>query len=284
MPCWKHDIEISVLSGGMTNMNYRIRDGDQCCVVRLGDDVPEHLILRENEGVSSEAAARCGFSPDVLYREPGILVIRFVDGTVFREEDIRDPEVLVRLTRLLKQFHRDMPRALNGYPILFWVFQVLRHYRNMLEQGNSPYRDQVPGLMGIADRLEQDVGPVNLVFGHNDLLPANFIDDGSKIWLIDFDYAGFNSPLFDLSNLASNSQLDVEAERRMLGLYFDGEPGDRLWKSYNAMKCASLLRETMWSMVSEIYSELDFDYAGYTRENDDRFRRAYQRYKQEFWS
>ncbi len=263
-------------------MNYRVQDGGHCYVVRLGNDVPEHLILRENEGASSEAAARCGFSPDVVYRETGILVIRFVDGTVLGEEDVRNPETLVRLTRLLKRFHGDMPRTLKGYPILFWVFQVLRHYQNMLEQGNSHYQDRVPQLMDIADRLEQDVGPVNLVFGHNDLLPANFIDDGNKIWLIDFDYAGFNSPLFDLSNLASNSQLDAGAERTMLGMYFDEEPDDRLWKSYNAMKCASLLRETMWSMVSEIYSGLDFDYTGYTRENNDRFRRAYRLYKQEF--
>ena len=131
-------------------------------------------------------------------------------------------------------------------------------------------------LLGRAAHLESAVGPVEIVFGHNDLLAANFIDDGDRIWLIDWEYAGFNSPLFDLGGLASNNELDAAQERWMMERYFGASPGEALLASYAAMKCASLLREAMWSMVSELHSGIDFDYAAYTGENLERFERAWE--------
>jgi thiamine kinase-like enzyme len=133
----------------------------------------------------------------------------------------------------------------------------------------------LPRLIVAAEAMERAVGPVDLVFGHNDLLAANLIDDGTRLWLVDFEYAGFGSPLFDLANLATNNQLPEDRERRLLEAYFDAAPGDGTWRAYAAMKCASLLRETLWSMVSEIHSTLDFDYAAYTAENLARFERTY---------
>ncbi len=284
LPCWRGQITVEPLSGGMTNHNFRVEDCGNQYVVRLGADVAEHLLWRENEGRVSITAAKCGFSPAVFYREPGVLVIDFIEGRVFSGEDVKNPENLRRLVDLLQRFHRRMPLEFESYTILFWVFQVLRHYHNVLASRDSAYMDQIPELMEIARHLERTVGPVEIVFGHNDLLPANFIDDGEKIWLIDFDYAGFNSPLFDLSNLASNSELEEEQERHLLALYFDGPVTADLWRRYHAMKCASLLRETMWSMVSEVCSTIDFDFAGYTRENQARFELAYQYYTQVFGS
>ena len=120
------------------------------------------------------------------------------------------------------------------------------------------------------------------MFGHNDLLAANFIDDGERIWLIDFDYAGFNSPLFDLANLASNSELDDAQEQELLHRYFDAAPGAALQRSFQAMKCASLLRETLWSMVSELHSRVDMDFADYTQKNLARFESAYQQYRDHY--
>ena len=115
--------------------------------------------------------------------------------------------------------------------------------------------------------LESAIGPIDLVFGHNDLLPANFLHDGTRLWLIDWDYAGFNSPLFDLGGLAANTALTQGQETRMLQSYFGRPASPDLWRSYLAMKAAAALRETLWSMVSEVQSSLDFDYAGYTTAN-----------------
>jgi thiamine kinase-like enzyme len=139
---------------------------------------------------------------------------------------------------------------------MFWVFHVIRDYAGTLRDGKSRSLPLLPKLLERAEKLEAAVGPIEVVFGHNDLLAANFIDDGDRLWLVDWDYAGFNSPLFDLSNVGA-------------------PPDAALRRRYQAMACASLLRETMWSMVSEIHSTLDFDYVAYTDENLTRFERGY---------
>ncbi|HER27696.1 MAG TPA: choline kinase, partial [Rhodospirillales bacterium] len=112
----------------------------------------------------------------------------------------------------------------------------------------------------------------------NDLLAANFIHDGDRLWLIDWDYAGYNSPLFDLGGLASNNEFSADQEHQLLQAYF-GSPADAdLMRRYAAMKCGSLLREALWSLVSEIHSKIDFDYVAYSDQNLARFRRAYSEF------
>ena len=245
----------------------------------LGEDDPIHLISRANEIASCEAAYKIGVSPELVYHESGMLVVRFVEGKVYQESDVREPDNLPRIIKVLKRFHREVPRHFKQIPVMFWVFQVLRHYHNLIATGDSAHHARLEALSRISTELEQAVGPVEIVFGHNDLLAANFIDDGEQIWLIDFDYTGFNSPLFDLSNLASNNELDTDQEQRMLEQYFETELDQGRLESYHAMKCASLLRETMWSMVSELHSRVDMDFAEYTAMNLARFESVYSDYQ-----
>ena len=134
---------------------------------------------------------------------------------------------------------------------------------------------ELPRLLAAAEGLEETVGPIEPVFGHNDLLAANLIDDGTRLWLVDWEYGGFNSPLFDLGGLASNNELSPEQEDWLLEAYYGTPVTDDLRCGYAAMKCASLLREAMWSMVSELHLTVDFDYQAYTAENLRRFDQAY---------
>ena len=282
LSCWKNKIDIEALDGGMTNLNFKVIDGAEQFVVRFGEDDPIHLISRANEVASSQAAFKVGVSPQLVHHQAGILVTRFIEGRVYDEADVRVDANLQRILELLKRFHHEVPQQFDAVPVMFWVFQVLRHYQNLLLQGESAHALRLSELAGKARELEAAVGPVEIVFGHNDLLPANFIDDGDKIWLIDFDYAGFNSPLFDLSNLASNNELGAEQELHMLQQYFGTNPEQSKLASYHAMKCASLLRETMWSMVSELHSRVDMDFAEYTHKNLARFESVYAEYKNNY--
>ena len=100
------------------------------------------------------------------------------------------------------------------------------------------------------------------------------------MWLIDWDYAGFNSPFFDLGGLAANNGLSLAQEGRMLERYFDRSPDALMWRRYRAMKAAAALRETLWSMVSEIHSELAFDFAAYTATNLSTYRASFDAFKQ----
>lgn len=275
LSCWQQPIQCEPLEGGITNRNFRVTHGDETLFVRLGEDIPVHGVYRFNELAASRAAHAAGLSPEVVHAEPGVLVLRFIMGKTLEAEDVRNPDRLDALVRLLKTCHHEMPRHLPGTALIFWVFQVIRGYAKTLREGNSRMAPELPRFLKINTELERTVCPIELVFGHNDLLAGNFIDDGQRLWLIDWDYAGFNSPLFDLANLASNNEFPEGQERTLLEAYF-GQPADQdLWRRYHAMKCASLLRETMWSMVSELHSELDFDFVQYTTENLDRFEQAH---------
>ncbi len=273
--CWSGAVEPEPISGGITNVNFVVADGGQRYFVRIGEDIPIHGVLRFNEVGAARAAELAGVSPALIYTEPGAMVIRFIEGQTLGPADLRAPERLESVVALIRLVHHEMPKHLRGPVLMFWVFHVVRSYTATLREGRSPRVAMLEDLLGRAELLERAVGPIEVVFGHNDLLAANFIDDGERLWLVDWDYAGFNSPLFDLANLASNNDYPPELEARLLAAYF-GRPADgALLKRLSAMKCASLLRETMWSMVQEIHSTLDFDYVAYTDDYLARFMRTY---------
>lgn len=275
LSCWSTSIKATPLEGGITNANYSVEANGSRYFVRLGDDIPVHGIMRFNELAASRAAHAANVSPPVVHAENGALVLEFINAKTFAEEDVRLQSNLERILPLLARCHRDIPQLYRGPALVFWVFQVIRDYANTLRDGNSRMLGELPRLLEAAHQLEVGVGPVDIVFGHNDLLAANFLDDGERLWLVDWDYAGFNSPLFDLGGLASNNGLSAAQERWLLENYFETSLTDELESRYLAMKCASLLRETMWSMVSEIHSTLDFDYVAYTTENLQRFDTAF---------
>jgi thiamine kinase-like enzyme len=274
LPIWSGPVAPEPLGGGITNVNFTVADGDRRVVVRIGDDIPVHQVMRFNEKAASEAAHAAGISPAVLYHEPGALVLEYIEGKTLAAADVAEDAMLDRVLPLIARAHREIPNHLRGPALTFWVFHVIRDYAATLQEAESPHTAALPGLLADAARLEAAIGPIDLVFGHNDLLPANLIDDGDRLWLIDWDYAGFNSPLFDLGGLAANNGLTEAQEARMLGAYFDRAPDAELWHRYRAMKCAAALRETLWSMVSEIQSEIDFDYRAYTETNLAGFRAA----------
>jgi thiamine kinase-like enzyme len=274
LSCWHAPRNAAPLDGGITNHNIRVTDQGRDYVVRLGQDIPEHGILRWHELSLSRAAAAAGFSPAVHHAEPGALVLDFIPSAALTEDDLHDPATLMAATDLIARLHRDLPGHLRGPILSFWVFHILRDYAATLSARGSRHIPALAGLLEQADMLERAVGPITLVPGHNDLLPANILRTPDRLWLIDWEYGGFNSPLFDLGGLASNCALERDAEEAMLTRYYGHPPDTALWRSYGAMKCASLLRETMWSMISEQTSTLDFDYGDYTDKNLDRFRDA----------
>lgn len=266
LSCFADPQEIEPLDGGITNVNLSVRDGGRRYVVRLGDDIAEHGVMRWNELALSVAAEAAGISPKVVHHEPGVLVLDFIDGKTYAEEDVRDPARLPQVIDLIAKAHRGLGAHLTSPVLTFWPFQVVRTYAARLQADQTPHAAALPDMLVEAAELEAATGPVDLVIGHNDLLAANLLDDGSRLWLIDWEYGGFNTPLFDLAGLAGNNGLSEAQERAMLEQYFEAPPEAR-WRPYQAMKCISLMRETLWSITSEIHSELDFDYAAYTAEN-----------------
>jgi thiamine kinase-like enzyme len=266
LPCWHGRLSIEPLKGGISNESWKVTDARGKHVVRFGHDYPFHHVERAHEVMVARAAHAAGFSPTVEYAGPGVMVSAFLEAKTYDAADVRANAD--RILVLLKQFHQTMPAYVSGPAHLFWVFHVIRDYARTLKVGNSRMLRWVPGFVDLAFELEAEQTALPVVFGHHDLLPANFMDDGEKLWLVDFEYAGFGTALFDLAGFSSNAGFDTDATEALLHAYFDQAPNEAMARAMGAMQCASLLREAMWSMVSELHLNAPgVDYESYTAEN-----------------
>ncbi len=275
LPCWTGPVEPVRLEGGISNDNFLVEDGGKSFVVRVNGDVPEHGVLRINDANCNRAAAAVGVAPGVHYAAPDAMVVEFISGRTCCEDDLCDQHNLERFLPLLKRTHVEGFKALRGPVCAFWPFRVCRDYAFFLEDNPNGRGRDLARLRDVNGRLEAMVGAFSPVLGHNDLLAANVIDDGDRLWLIDWEHAGLSSPLFDLANLSVNNGLDETQTGWLLENYFERPLDDALRQRFAAMKCASLLRETMWGMVSEITSRIDFDFAAYSAEYMTRFDAEY---------
>lgn len=265
LDCWRGDPEITALPGGMTNRNYKVRDRVGTHVVRLGEDLPHHGVLRWHELAVARAAHAAGLSPAIRFTGPGLVVMDFIDGRPLSPEGIRDPQLQPCLAELLRRCHREIPQHLQGPILTFWPFQVVRSYLRHLKPIGTRWSARLNAFHELNERLESQFTGSGLVMGHNDLLAGNILDDGSRLWLIDWDYAGFSTPFFDLANLATNNELPTEAETELLGHYLGGTAGIlEAHADHRRMRVISLLREALWGMVSASHPSVDFDYDTYT--------------------
>ena len=281
LPIWKGSIAIEPLMGGISNESWLVTDDAGGHVVRFGQDYPFHHVLRDRELMTARAAEAAGFAPEVEHAEPGVMVCRYLRARTFAEADVRAN--IGRVAEIVRGFHRKMPHHVSGPGFMFWPFHVVRDYARTLDEGGSRMAEHLPTYLAMADELEAAQIPLPIVFGHNDLLPANLLDDGNRLWLIDFEYAGFSTAMFDLAGLSSNAGFSPEESEALLGAYFGRAPDEALRRSLAAMQCASLLREAMWSMVSELYLDAPgTDYVAYTAENLKRLDAALDAYRTQY--
>lgn len=244
LSCWRGPIQLEPLKGGLTNLSFVATTvGGEKYVVRCGEDIAVHHVFRDRERAAARAAHAVGLSPEVIHSEPGIMVLRFVEGRTFEEKDLAAN--LLRIVPLLKTCHRDAGRQVRGPANAFWVFHVIRDYVRLID-ADARY-------LALADKLEAQQVPLPVVFGHHDLLPGNLIDDGTRLWLIDWEYGAFGTAMFDLANLSSNGGFDGAADKALLAAYFEGNVPPELRRAFAAMKVASVLREALWAMVSDVH-------------------------------
>ncbi len=278
LPIWQGVPSVVPLKGGVSNASFTVTDQTGHYVARVGEDYPCHQVSRERENIASRAAYLAGLSPEVVYTGPGIMVLRHLSARTYAEADVRANAA--RCVDILACCHRDMGKRISGQGAIFWVFQILRDYAVTLKAGNHAHVPDIPRWMKIVDELEAAQVPLPIVFGHHDILPTNFMDDGTRLWLIDWEYGAFGTAMFDLASVAANNSFDGAGEKLILETYFGTAPNESLWRSFHAMKAASALREAVWGMVSELHLKAPgVDYIAYAAEYLGRFERVYADYK-----
>jgi thiamine kinase-like enzyme len=265
------DARFEVLGGGITNHNVKVELDGETYVLRVaGRDTDLLGIDRSDELAATRAAAALGIGPDVVgFVEPeGWLVTRFVSGEIPGLEPMSEPAMLARVASALRAFHDGPP-----IPGTFDSFRVVERYRETaLERGGETPAayDWAHGVSQAIEARRADAGHVPC---HNDLLNANFLDDGERLVIVDWEYAGMGDRFFDLANFSINHELTEPETEALLHAYF-GELRDEDVCATRLMRFMSDFREAMWGVVQATVSELDFDFRAYAAEHFERLRRT----------
>ena len=275
LPFWKNEIKIKAIKGGLTNQNFLVQENSKKFFVRLGDDMPEHNVSRSKELIASNAAAEIGLSPAVIYNTKGVLILEYIEGAMLSTDSIVDK--LESIISLIKKIHSEMSKKLYGHSVNFGAFDAIKRYAKLLKNHKSSYTQLLPSLLFQMDKLEINTSPYDIVFCHNDLIFTNFLDDADRLWIVDWEYSGFNNPLFDLGDFASHCNFSENKEIFLLENYFEKKINEKLLLEFNSFKCAAILREAMWSMVAELTSKIDFNFLIYTQEKLAKFNDAYNK-------
>jgi thiamine kinase-like enzyme len=266
------ELTLVALSGGITNRNFLIHVGGapQRYVVRLaGNDTHLLGISREVEHAATVVAAGLGVGPEVIafLRPEGYLVTRFIEGKPIGELDIHSPDVLARVADSVRRFH-DGP----AIPGLFVPLRIAEAYRALaLERGVRIPPEFAPAqATGRQIEIALLADPLELRPCHNDFLPGNLIDDGTRIRIFDWEYAGMGDPFFDLGNFSVNNDLSGDEDEAFLAAYDAGAVArDRLAR-LTLMRVVSDFREAMWGVLQQGVSKLDVDFRAYATEHFDR--------------
>jgi thiamine kinase-like enzyme len=274
---------VEPLEGGITNRNFRVNFGGTQYVVRLpGKDTALLGIDREAERLATKKAAELEMGPRVaaMLDEPPCLVTCFVESREVSAEELRRPDRLDEVGRDLRGFH-DSGLQL---PTDFYVSEIVSGYADIARQRGVHLPEAFGDARDCAKKVVKTVRkhpehePLPC---HNDLLTANFLDDGARLVIVDWEYAGMGDRFFDLGNFAVNNELGDADEDRLLEAYFGEPPTARRKAALKLFRFMSDFREAMWGVVQTAVSELDFDFGGYADKHftrlaeitgDERFR------------
>lgn len=264
------ELSFVALSGGITNRNFLVStpDGAKLVLRLAGNDTHLLGISREVEHAATVAAAGVGVGPEVvaMIRPEGYLVTRFIEGRPVPEAEMRSPERLAEAADALRRIHNG-----PAIPGLFVPFRIVEAYRALALSRGVPIPPEYHLAQAIARRIELAclTAPLELRPCHNDLLNANFIHDGARLRIVDWEYAGMGDPAFDLGNFSINHELDADQDAALLAAYV-GQVRPAGLARIAIMRVLSDFREAMWGVLQQGVSTLDFDFRNYADEHFDR--------------
>ncbi len=270
MPCTAtRPRTVEDLPGGLTNRNLKVSTPDAAVVVRLSAGATSLLSIdRDNEHANSRAAATTGVSPPVLDYLPGegVLVVGFLPGRTLTNEDLADPALLARVARSCRTLHAG-PRFVADFD----MFDIQRRYLAIVQEHGFRLPPRYLEFAPAVERIEQALAvhrepPVPC---NNDLLAANLIDDGTKVWIIDFEYSGNNDACFELGNIWSEAALPLTHLEELVGQYY----GRALRNKVARARLLGLMSKygwMLWASIQHGASSLDFDFWSWGMEKYDR--------------
>ena len=274
LPCWDSSVELEELPGGITNRNYKVVSAAGNRMARVCEDHRVLGIDRRNEVACQGAAAALGIAPEIVYHEEGILVSEFIEAQTLADSDVREAAALRRLAQVLRHLHGSRD-SLSGEMLYFCPFQTVRTYVGNARELGAHLPETIDSVLEDMIWLSEEISPFRPALCHNDVLAANILDDGDRLWLVDWEYGGMGNPLFDLAGVCGNCGLEREEEVLLLSAYF-GREDAAVAREVRILKAVSLLRETLWAVIQTVASDIDFDYVSYAAALFEAYSRARQ--------
>jgi len=274
---WKdNEVSYKELGGGITNHNYIVTvknrdDEERKYVVRIPGEKTDIFINRENELECSIEAGKTGVAPKVIYnlKPENVTVIQFIEGKTLNINDIiNDNQKIKRIVDAIKIIHKKAK-----FKSKFNPFDTIRKYFKYVEEYKAPLPDDIDWMMRVSEKIENAINknPLPLVACHNDFLSENFIDDGNKIWIIDWEYGGMGDPYFDLADFAVEHPFTYEQEKIIINQYY-GNDDKSMYSRMYLYKIISDLWWGIWAMIQSKISSIDFDYFKYGNGRFNRLR------------
>ena len=248
---------IKELSGGLTNRNFLIETPADKYVARVSSNSSDFLSIdRGSEFINTTIAGKGGVGAEVLDYIPGegLLLISYISGKTYGADDVAAN--LPRIATSLRNLH-----ALEPFDHEFNMFNTQSNYLKIVkEQGfrvPDGYVDFEPMVAQIKKAFE--VLFEGLVPCNNDLLPGNFIDDGKKIWLIDYEYSGNNDACFEIGNVWAEAFQPIEALEELVTAYYGAHRPDKVARAWLWALMAKY-GWTLWASIQDSVSEIEFDF------------------------
>ncbi len=273
IPGWKDTkLRYEPLGGGITNHNYTVYIGGEEYVVRIPGAGTEIFINRENELECSIQAGNAGIAPKVIHhlKPEDVSVVQFIRGNTLTTPRIAgDDDLIKRIVHSISKLHEKVV-----FKSTFNPFETVRHYMRYVKQYSAPLPDDIEWMLGIAGRIEKAMQQDKLrpVACHNDYLSENFLDDGKKIWIIDWEYGGMGDPYFDLGDFAVEHPFTRKQEELIIKEYCGKVESKRLSRML-LHKIVSDLWWGVWAMIQSKISKIDFDFYAYGSARFERLRK-----------
>lgn len=263
---WRgREVNVSELSGGLTNTNHLVEAGADRYVVRIPGASTELLAVdRANERHNAAAAATTGVSPRILeiLEDVDVTVIEFIEGTTMSSERLRERGMTPSIASSLRRLHAG-PRFLKDFD----MFRLTEFYLEVCAEHDVQIPEGFREHQADVAAIERSLGarPLPTVPCHNDLLAENYIDDGAQLWIVDFEYSGNNDPTFELGDTAQECGFDGDLRARLCEAYF-GEATPELLARMDLQAVMADVGWTLWAAIQAKISSIEFDFWGWAEE------------------
>ena len=269
VPGWSgRSVTIEPIAAGLTNANFRVDVDQRPFFVRIPGPATELLAVdRTNELMNTRAAAEAGVGPRVVHhdRVTGALVLEWLPGRTMSNAAFQEPAMPTRIATALRQLHAG-PRFRDDFDMV----RLSRFYLSVVDERSIPipagYREHLPLIPRIEAALAADPPPT--VPCHNDLLAENYLDDGARLWIVDYEYSGNNDPAFELGNTAQELGFDDGRVVELCAAYYADDTGATAAR-LSRMRLQMIMSDvgwTLWAAIQAVISPIDYDFMGWAEE------------------